>query len=129
MTVSPDNSYIVTSSYGATRLWHSQTGQLLYTLIGNGWHCPVTISLDSKYIVTSSHKNKINIWDSQTGQLLHTLPGHNINITSIAISTDNKYIVTGDYVGKVKVWNTRYLFATPTLSELLAFIKNKTDQQ
>jgi len=65
----------------------------------------VSISNDSKTIVSSSHDNTIKVWNRETGELIRTLTGHNNPVYSVSISNDNKTIVSGSYDSTIKVWN------------------------
>lgn len=65
----------------------------------------VTISPDSKILVSASDDNTIKIWNLHSGALLHTLPGHTSYVCCVAISPDGQFFVSSSCGGTTRFWN------------------------
>jgi WD40 repeat protein len=73
----------------------------------------VSISNDSKTIVSGSEDNTIKVWNRETGELIRTLTGHNNYVNSVSISNDSKTIVSGSGDNTIKVWDLETPEAEP----------------
>ena len=70
---------IVSCSYdGLSRVWDTQSGQCLKTLIDES-NPPVSFvkfSPNGKYILSGTLDNRLRLWNFQTGKCLKTYEGH-----------------------------------------------------
>jgi WD40 repeat protein len=99
--------------------YRAKDPQVLGALIGNvyegrernrllGHRSPaysLSISNDSKTIVSGSADNTIKVWNLETGEEIRTLKGHDSRVNSVSISNDSKTIVSGSEDYNIKVWN------------------------
>ena len=117
---SPNGKYIVSSSsadvtmriyrvYDATmRVWDAIKGTCIHTIKDywvNNLDASVSWSPDSKYIISGSQDETVDIWDITTGNRIRTLTGHIIGVHSVSWSPDSKYIVSGSE--EIKVWDVQ----------------------
>ena len=55
----------------------------------------VTISIDSKYVVSGSRDCSIRVWSLHKKCQEAVLQGHTSHVYSVVITNDNRYIVSG----------------------------------
>ncbi|KZV65142.1 hypothetical protein PENSPDRAFT_143951 [Peniophora sp. CONT] len=66
----------------------------------------VAVSPDSRYIVSGSFDDPIQIWDAETGQsTLKPLAGHAGDINSLAFSPNSKLVVLGSSDNSIQIWD------------------------
>ncbi|KAE8378117.1 hypothetical protein BDV26DRAFT_292593 [Aspergillus bertholletiae] len=95
-------------------LWDIETGELLYSIDGDGgWVC-IAFSPSGK-ILASGSQNAVRVWDASTGILKQELQGHKNRVTVIAFSSDESLIASGSNDSKIRFWD----LATGTLSQTL----------
>lgn len=63
------------------------------------------ISLDEKYIASSSWDGYVNIWNVSDGKLVKSLNAEKHKVFDVAFSPDCKHIACGYYDGTVRIWN------------------------
>ncbi|MDJ0733340.1 MAG: caspase family protein [Nostocaceae cyanobacterium] len=92
---------IATASICQTHSW-----RCVYTLEGHSdtVNC-VTISPDSKILVSGSGDKTIKIWNPINGRLLDTLEGHSDTVNCVIISPDSKILASGSVDKTIKIWN------------------------
>ena len=115
---------IVTAGWDNTaKIWDTQTGTELLTLIGHGSGIfSVTYSSNGQQIVTSSVDNTAKIWDAKMGQELFTLTSHDDVVRSAAYSPDGRRIMTSSSDGTVKIHTT-------DMDELIEIAKSRVTRQ
>lgn len=82
-----------------TRVWHIETGKLLYQLVGfDGISPSVSFRPDGRRIATSCNQAaaRVSVWDAETGELLDSLTGYGRSVGSIRYSPDGKRLITAD---------------------------------
>ena len=72
--ISPDGSRLLTGHTGETKLWNTESGQLLRRLAADHWVFSVAFSPDGKLALANGTDgdNWISLWDLSTGILLRT---------------------------------------------------------
>ncbi len=102
LAISPNGEFLATASdvENATRLWNTQTGELIAALDG----VTPLFNPDGHVLLTTSKKN-VKLWDAVTGKLKLTLTGHTENITAASFSGDGSKLATGSEDGTVKLWD------------------------
>ncbi len=65
----------------------------------------VTLSPDSKTLVTGSWNGTIKLWDAKTGKNTVSLAGHKKWINSLVLALDGNKLASGGYDQTVKVWD------------------------
>ena len=104
--LSPDGSKLITASADILTVWDWQTGQQLALLEGHLRQIKaVTITPDSKLVISGDDDGAINIWkfDTLAGPEAH-LPHQGI-IHDITISKDGRVAVSGGQDNKINIWN------------------------
>lgn len=112
---SPDNQYVVTSSFDSTSVmgigdttlwtWETATGKQLTPLRGHDkFVTSAMFSHDGKWIVTSSHDGTARVWNAQTGESSAVLRGHRSTVTRAAFSPDDRYVVTAGADQTLRIW-------------------------
>ncbi|KAN0075121.1 hypothetical protein V8E54_007732 [Elaphomyces granulatus] len=74
-------------------------------LTAHSWVISVTVSPDSKKVVSGSFDSTVRVWDTTTGQADQTLTGHSRAVTSVAFSPDGRKVVSGSDDRTVRVWD------------------------
>ena len=111
------------------RLWNTNTGELIKTLIGHTSVVnSVVFSPDGNTIASGSGHwmgyegkasagEEVRLWNANTGELIKTLTGHKDVVSSVAFSPDGNLIVSGDWYdwngylssgtwsGEIRVWD------------------------
>ena len=116
MTISPDGRHLLCGSRripgerypGVVWIWDFELGVLLRTLSGHKGHVTaITMTADSKYVLSGDQHGTVYLWDLETGILLKTMAGHTAPILKIHVSHDGQHVITGSPDGTVRVWILR----------------------
>ncbi|NJO14360.1 MAG: TIR domain-containing protein [Thioploca sp.] len=93
---SPDGTLILTASDDKTaRLWQTESGKLLQTLIGHQAKIEqAAFSPDGQWVITVSSDKTARLWPVKSGQLLHTFTGRAGTIYYADFSPDSRLLVT-----------------------------------
>jgi WD40 repeat protein len=84
------------------RLWDLTNGNEIHVFKHPGpigYVYSVSVSNDSKWVVTGSYDGTTFLWDRLTGKLVRELPKHDGHVNSIVFSTEDKWLVTGAHDG------------------------------
>lgn len=99
------NSIIVSGSDDhCIKLWDTDNGNLIKTLIDDAEVLIVTFTPDETLLVSGNSEGIIKIWDPINLSLVQTFSSHEDWITSIAISPNNDQIVYSEQMS-VMVWD------------------------
>ncbi|MGW7367930.1 NB-ARC domain-containing protein, partial [Streptomyces sp. NPDC054841] len=105
VAISPDGTWLATSSYKEVRIWDRVTGRCTATLTGHrDWVNSVAISPDGTWLATSDLR-RVQIWDRATGTRTATLTGHDSVVPQVAISPDGTWLATICHDKKVRIWD------------------------
>jgi WD40 repeat protein len=75
-------------------------------LIGHTGHVwSISISADSKRLLTSSTDKTLRLWDADTGRCRIVFEGHTDRILSAAISQDGTQVLSGSNDGTIRLWD------------------------
>jgi small GTP-binding protein len=97
-----------TSSDTSIRLWDTQTGQHLRTLIGHSdWIYCVAWSPDGRVLASGSADRTIRLWNPQTDQPPELLIGHANIVSGIAWSPDGLLVASCSFDKTVQIWDPR----------------------
>ncbi|MFX0106738.1 MAG: WD40 repeat domain-containing protein [Candidatus Hodarchaeota archaeon] len=111
--VSPNGQYLIvgakaqpgTDERGLIWIWEFDLGVLLHTLDGHDGHVTrLTMTADSRYILSGSQDGSVKLWDLETGTLLNDMRGHDAAILAIKLTPDGRHIVTGSADGTLRLW-------------------------
>lgn len=82
-------------------------GVMLHTSLGHGGSInSVTISQDSKYIVSGNSSDRIiRLLDIASGELIRSFKMYDSMIKSVAVTSDAKYFVNGSYDKTIRLWD------------------------
>ncbi|MGE3725082.1 MAG: hypothetical protein AB7I41_06000 [Candidatus Sericytochromatia bacterium] len=109
LAFSADGKKLASGSFdGTTRIWDSNSWQVLHELAGHGnWVSAVAFSPDSKVLVSAGIDRRIQIWDAETGANLFTSQEHAKGVLSLAYSPDGKWLASGGLEGKILIYDTQ----------------------
>jgi WD40 repeat protein len=111
--VSPDDKYLVLANYdNSIRIIELFSGKEIRSLEHTSTHLrtgALSISFDSKYIISGDSNQTLHLWDFNTGKLLNKTFGNKdeVNpelISSICFSPDNKLVISGAGDKIIRVW-------------------------
>lgn len=80
----------------------------------------VSISKDSKFILSGSDDNDIRLWDTTTSECLKTMRGHKDSVIAVSMSDNGALSVSGGLDNAIKIWdlkNRRMQTSLPTHNE------------
>jgi len=100
----PDGKTVLSVS-ADIKIWDTETGSELSSLITTSSAELAVYSPDGKYIVASYGDNAIRLWDVVSGEVIKAFTGHTDKINSIAFSPDGNYIVTSSKDMTIKIFN------------------------
>lgn len=90
--VSPDNSYIATTSADKTiKLWNTANNFELERTLSHHqrWVWDAVFSADSLYMVSVSSDTTGKLWSIKSGEVLKTYVGHNLSVSCVALNDNS----------------------------------------
>jgi WD40 repeat protein len=106
ITVSKDNSRIMTTSYDSTARVFDFSGKELLSIKGHKailWASD--ISSDNSMFLTSGSDYKVRVWDS-LGNCISTLSGHDFDVYSVKFSPDDSMVLSSGGDNTARLWTT-----------------------
>lgn len=67
----------------------------------------VSVTPNSKQIISGSLDKTIKVWNLETGNELFTFTGHNQSLTDVVVTPDGKQVISASYDKTIKVWNLK----------------------
>jgi WD40 repeat protein len=107
LTFHPEGHIFFTSSHDHTiRVWDTQTGECLKTLLGHTGKIPgIALTQDGKTLASVSHDTTIRLWDTTTGKCLTMLQDHQGEIWDVAFSPNNRILVSTGLDHSIRLWD------------------------
>jgi WD40 repeat protein len=109
--VSHDSKLIATACGDCIKIWHADSGKLVYTLTRKG-ECLFCLDFSSDGGVLASASsgsgNCIHVWGLKSGGIptvLRTLKGHKKRILCVRVSPDCQRLASTSYDATVCIWN------------------------
>ena len=103
--LSNDQSLIATSNDKHLNVWSLLDPTTKNSLVHRAYIHHIAITNDSKYILTVSADDALNIWDHQEKLLVAMFKNIQTYLTCISLGYDNKYIAFGSGYNTIQVWN------------------------
>ncbi|KAF7818660.1 WD repeat-containing protein 3 [Senna tora] len=103
VTLSSDNTLLMSTSHNAVKIWNPSTGSCLRT-IDSGYGLCGFILPHSKYGLVGTKSGSIEIIDIGSGTCLEVVEAHGGSVRSIAALPDENGFVTGSADHDVKFW-------------------------
>nr|KJB62339.1 hypothetical protein B456_009G412600 [Gossypium raimondii] len=103
VTLSSDNTLLMSTSHNAVKIWNPSTGSCLRT-IDSGYGLCGLIVPHKKYAMVGTRDGKIEIIDIGSGTLSEVVEAHGGSIRSIATIPNGNGFVTGSADHDVKFW-------------------------
>lgn len=121
--ITSDNSYAFSGSKCGTLIkWgikeKRKLGSLTYKTHSNlikGGITSVTISTDSKYLVSSDESPNIQLWDPATLKHVHTFRGHKDFVTGLVFRKNTHELYSASKDRSVKIWSLDEMAYVETL--------------
>jgi WD40 repeat protein len=113
ITISPDGQHLVVGAKrlptspnpGVIWVWDFELGKLLHTLSGHkGNVTALTMTADSRYILSGGQHGEVKLWDLETGTHLNTMGGHEGAILCLHLASDGRHFLSGSSDGTLRVW-------------------------
>ena len=106
ISISRDNSKIITTSYDSTaRVFDFKGNELLTIKNHKAILWTADFSFDNSKILTGGSDYKVKIWDSE-GNELSTLSGHDFDVYSARFSPDASMIITSGGDNTARLWKS-----------------------
>jgi WD40 repeat protein len=89
-------------------IFNAYSGKRIHRLDGHAsriWSLALT--LDGRFLASSSSDLTVKLWDVTSGSLIHTLAGHSEIIRSVTFSPDGRYIASGGGNNETKIWSVQ----------------------
>ncbi|XP_021288979.1 WD repeat-containing protein 3 [Herrania umbratica] len=103
ITLSSDNSLLMSTSHNAVKIWNPSTGSCLRT-IDSGYGLCGLIVPHNKYAIVGTKDGKIEIIDVGSGTCSEGVEAHGGSVRSIAAIPNENGFVTGSADHDVKFW-------------------------
>ena len=116
ITISPDGRHMLcgskkaptTDTPGTIWIWDFELGIELKSMQAHKGHVTaLSVTADSRYILSGGQDGVVNLWDLETGTLLKTMTGHNTAVIMIHITSDGQHVITGSTDGMIRAWLLR----------------------
>jgi len=89
---SPDNKLIVTGARdGQVKLWHAETGKLIYTIAADNYSANAAFAGNGEYIITGG-SSSLKGWKTATGQLLYEIKAADFAFMDYDLSPDGQFL-------------------------------------
>ncbi|MGK7924706.1 MAG: protein kinase [Spirulina sp.] len=76
----------------------------------------LTISPDSRFLISASADKTIKVWELETGKLLNTLTGHTSFVNALAMTFDGNFIIGASADKTIRIWDLESGELVKTLS-------------
>lgn len=103
VTLSSDNTLLMSTSHNAVKIWNPSTGSCLRTIDSDYGLCGLIIP-QNKYAFVGTKSGKIEVIDIGSGTCIDTLEAHGGPVRSIAALPNENGFVTGSADHDVKFW-------------------------
>lgn len=103
VTLSSDNTLLMSTSHNAVKIWNPSTGSCLRT-IDSGYGLCSLILPSNKYGLVGTKDGIVEIIDIGSGACLEAVEAHGASVRSIAALPDKNGFVTGSADHDVKFW-------------------------
>ncbi|CBI30172.3 unnamed protein product, partial [Vitis vinifera] len=107
VTLSSDNTLLMSTSHNAVKFWNPSTGSCLRT-IDSGYGLCGLILPRNKYALVGTKAGTIEIIDIGSGTCIEVVEAHGGSVRSIATIPDGNGFVTGSEDHEVKYWEYQY---------------------
>jgi WD40 repeat protein len=113
VALNPDGGSFITtgnsffsSGDDTARLWSTETGELLATLVGHGgFVTSAAFDRGGSRIVTTSVDKTARLWNIRAGSPIATLR-HKTNVGVAVFSPDGAQVITGAFEGTARLWDS-----------------------
>ncbi|XP_024037499.1 uncharacterized protein LOC102607925 isoform X2 [Citrus sinensis] len=106
LTLSSDNTLLMSTSHNAVKIWNPSTGSCLRT-IDSGYGLCGLIVPNNKYAFVGTKSGRIEVFDIGSGTCIEVLEAHGGSIHWIAAIPNEDGFVTGSADHDVKFWEYR----------------------
>lgn len=103
VTLSSDNSLLMSTSHSSIKIWNPSTGSCIRTIDSGYGLCGLFVP-GNKYAVVGTKNGTLEIIDVRSGICVDVVEAHGGSIQSIAPSPDGSGFVTGSIDHDVKFW-------------------------
>ncbi|CDP15296.1 unnamed protein product [Coffea canephora] len=103
VTLSSDNTLLMSTSHSAIKIWNPSTGSCLRTIDSGYGLCGLFVP-GNKYAVIGTKGGTIEIVDVRSGTCVEVVEAHGGSVQSIASTPDGSGFITGSADHDVKFW-------------------------
>lgn len=106
VTLSSDNTLLMSTSHNAVKIWNPSTGSCLRTIDSEFGLCSLIIP-QNKYGLVGTKGGKLEVIDIGSGTCIEAVEAHGGSIRTIAAIPNENSFVTGSADHEVKFWEYR----------------------
>ncbi|XP_052173847.1 uncharacterized protein LOC127789105 [Diospyros lotus] len=103
VTLSSDNTLLMSTSHSAVKIWNPSTGSCLRTIDSGYGLCGLFVP-GNKYAIVGTKAGSLEIIDVRSGTCVEVVEAHGGSVQSIAAFSDGNGFVTGSTDHDVKFW-------------------------
>ncbi|XP_059667557.1 uncharacterized protein LOC132312981 isoform X2 [Cornus florida] len=103
VTLSSDNTLLMSTSHNAVKIWNPSTGSCLRTIDSGYGLCSLFVP-GNKYAIVGTKGGSLEIVDVQSGTCMEVVEAHGGAVQSIVATPDENGFVTGSTDHDVKFW-------------------------
>ncbi|KAL3325988.1 hypothetical protein AABB24_036944 [Solanum stoloniferum] len=125
VTLSSDNTLLMSTSHSAIKIWNPTTGSCLRTIDSGYGLCGLFVP-GNKYAVVGTKGGTLEFIDVRSGTCVEVVEAHGGSVQSIALTPDGTGFLTGSADHDIKFWEfqmvqksgegSKHLTASPTSS-------------
>ncbi|XP_059305925.1 uncharacterized protein LOC132057366 [Lycium ferocissimum] len=125
VTLSSDNTLLMSTSHSAIKIWNPTTGSCLRTIDSGYGLCGLFVP-GNKYAVVGTKGGTLEFIDVRSGTCVEVVEAHGGSVQSIALTPDGTGFLTGSADHDIKFWEfqmvqkagegSKHLTASPTRS-------------
>jgi WD40 repeat protein len=106
LCISPDGKWLIAGHYGTITIWELPEGKQVKCIkSGGGWIEALSVTSDSKFLISGDINNRIILWSIPEGEQVKTVDiGENM-IYSLVADSDGKLFASGKSNGSIQIWN------------------------
>ena len=104
---SPDGKWLISYGTGGIVVRDAATGDVQKIIESDKSISDISISPDSRFMVSGGLDRTVFIHELDSGILIHSLKGHSHWIASVTFSPDGRFIASGSWDDTVKIWDAQ----------------------
>ncbi|KAG9156003.1 hypothetical protein Leryth_012074 [Lithospermum erythrorhizon] len=108
VSLSSDNTLLLSTNHNAIKIWNPSTGSCLRTVDSDFGLCSLFVP-GNKYAIVGTKSGKLELVDVRSGTCIEVVEAHGNEIQSVVLTPDGNGFITGGADHDVKFWEFGYV--------------------